>query len=83
MNPEKWAAVCKYAAWFYQNTAFIRFDPRDRFAKSDRYREAGERIEVGVDPELVDVPGIGTHVVEPDYMNLTHVEAADSSAVSH
>ena len=65
MNAERWAYVCDYAAWFYQNTACIRFDPSDRLAKADRYRRAYERIERGSSPDAVEVMGIGTHLVAP------------------
>ena len=63
MNAERWAAVCDYAAWFYQNMAFIRFEPSDRLVKADRYHVASERIEGGSHPDAVGVRGIGAQLV--------------------
>jgi lysophospholipase L1-like esterase len=66
MDATKWATVCAYSAWFYQFTAFIRFDPSERLAKQARYLEARRRIEAGSPPDAVQVPGVGTgRVTDP------------------
>lgn len=65
MDPDKWRQVCDYAAWFYHHTSAIRFDPSKRLAKSERYAEAGRRIQAGVAPGRVGVPGVGTRIVPP------------------
>ncbi len=63
MDPDKWRQVCDYASWFYYHTSAIRFDSSKRLAKSTRYHEASQRIQTGVAPERVGVPGVGTGAV--------------------
>ncbi len=65
MDADKWEQICRYAAWFYQQTAFIRFDPSERVAKRLRYLEARRRILAGTAPEDVGMPGVGTRFVYP------------------
>ncbi len=65
MDADKWDQVCGYAAWFYQQTAFIRFDPSERLAKRLRYLEARRRILARTAPEDVGMPGVGTRLVAP------------------
>ena len=64
-------ADLRYAAWFYEHTAFIRFDPTERLAKRLRYGEARRRILAGVAPEDVGMPGIGTRLVTPAHLATT------------
>ena len=65
MDADKWDAGLRYAAWFYEHTAFIRFDPSERLAKRLRYGEASRRILAGTAPEDVGMPGVGTRLVAP------------------
>ncbi len=65
MDANKWEEVCEYAAWFYQMTAVIRFEPTARSAKADRYHRAGRQIEAGSRPRTLHVPGVGTRIVPP------------------
>lgn len=71
MDPERWRVVCDYSAWFYGQTANVRFDPSARSAKSGRYHEAALRIKDGVAPEDVDMPGVGTHHAPPASVAIT------------
>jgi hypothetical protein len=60
IDAKKWAKVCDYASWFYEFTAFARFESSGRLAKSSMYREAAQKIESGFIPEHLGVAGIGT-----------------------
>ena len=66
MDAKKWAEVCEYAAWFYQMTAVIRFEPygtaRPR-PTGTIGRASGSRP--GAARVLVHVPGVGTQIVPP------------------
>jgi hypothetical protein len=59
VDDRAWAKVCERAADYYGKTAYIRFDPAERLAKAERYREAARRIAEGVAPAAAGVPGIG------------------------
>lgn len=59
IDAKAWAKVCERAADYYGKTAYIRFDPRERLAKAERYRSAARQIAEGVAPEATGVPGIG------------------------
>lgn len=59
MDDPKWAEVCAASAWFYERTAYIRYDPSERLEKARRYREAGRRIAGGSPPDEAGVPGLG------------------------
>ncbi len=65
MDAEKWKGICEYAAWFYQQTALIRFDQAARSAKAERYRNARDRIGAGSRPSAVQMPGVGTQIMAP------------------
>ncbi len=82
MNAERWAEVCDYAGWFYQNTAFIRFDPSNRVVKADRYRMASERIKGGSSPDALGVRGVGTELVDPGHAARPAGDAEDFGAAS-
>ena len=60
MDNKKWASICEYDVWFYQMTAYIRYDPSERLAKRSRFLDARRQIEQGIRPETVGVPGLGT-----------------------
>lgn len=70
MDSDKWRQVCDYAAWFYYHTAVVRFDPSKRLAKSERYGEASRRIQAGVAPGQVGVPGVGTRIAAGTHVGL-------------
>lgn len=59
LNAESFAHVCERAANFYERTAFLRYDPRERRAKRRAYLEAARRIREGVAPERTGIPGLG------------------------
>jgi hypothetical protein len=71
MNPNTWQMVCDYSAWFYSQTAKVRFDPSARQAKADRYHAATLRIRAGMAPEDVGMPGVGTRAAPPPEVTLT------------
>jgi hypothetical protein len=56
LDAKKWAEVCRRSAGWYQNTAFLRYDPSERLAISARYREAGHAIAEGR-PLPATIPG--------------------------
>jgi lysophospholipase L1-like esterase len=60
IGPDRWRAVCDFAAMFYSRTADVRYDADDRLAKADRYHGASLRIRAGAAPEDVGIPGVGT-----------------------
>ncbi len=60
MDRKKWALICEYVVWYYQMTAYIRYDPSERLAKAVRFRDAQHRLEQGSSPETLQIPGIGT-----------------------
>lgn len=59
MEPSRWDAVCRYAAWFYGNTAYIRHDPAERVAKANLYRDVARRILSGESLSAIGIPGVG------------------------
>ena len=77
MDAKRWKSICDYAAWFYQATALIRFDPTDRTAKAAQYRGAGDRIEAGSCPSDVQMPGVGTRILEPVRIDPRRIGADD------
>ena len=64
LGPEQWARVCWRAESFYQLTAHLRYDDRDRSAKVDRFAEAARKLLAGLPPEKTGIPGLG---VVPTY----------------
>jgi hypothetical protein len=59
MNEAKWQVVCDYTAWFYDRTAYVRYDPSERLAKGPRYGKAALDLKAGVPFESVNLPGVG------------------------
>jgi lysophospholipase L1-like esterase len=59
MDGSKWQAVCRYSNWFYNRTAYIRYDPTERLAKAKRYAQAAQALEGGTPPDSVGMPGVG------------------------
>jgi lysophospholipase L1-like esterase len=58
-----WKNVCRFAAGFYWTTRRIRFDPAEREAKERLYSNSLNRLETGLSPDVLDVPGVGIHPV--------------------
>jgi lysophospholipase L1-like esterase len=81
IDAEKWKEVCDYAAWFYLQTAFIRFDPLERHTKRLTYLEASRRLAGGSGPDEVHVPGIGTGLLVP--AELTQTPSGPRPTASH
>lgn len=65
MDRSRWCEVCRYAVWFYVNTAYIRHDPTERVARATRYREAAPRILAGESFEAIAMPGLGPQPAGP------------------
>jgi hypothetical protein len=66
MDNAKWAAICKYAVWFYQMTSYIRYDPSARLAKAARFEQAQHQLENGMRPDRIGIAGIGTEPEAPE-----------------
>jgi hypothetical protein len=58
IGPEQMAHVCDRAATFYERTAFLRYDPSQRHAKTKMYFDGANRIRAGADPNDVGITGI-------------------------
>jgi hypothetical protein len=58
IGPEQMAHVCDRAATFYDRTAFLRYDPSRRHAKTKMYFDGARRIRAGADPNEVGITGI-------------------------
>lgn len=65
MDRSRWNEVCRYGAWFYVNTAYIRHDPTERIARATRFREAGQRILAGESFSAIAMPGLGPQPADP------------------
>jgi lysophospholipase L1-like esterase len=65
VNVATWETVCRLSADFYRMTASSRYDPTERLAKRDLYKEALRELIAGKPPEAVGVPGIGLRPVRP------------------
>ncbi len=59
LDSETWKVACDWGATFYERTAHIRYDPSERLAWINRYREAKSAIAQGSDPAQLGLPGIG------------------------
>jgi hypothetical protein len=53
----RWEEVCRREAWFFEATAYIRFDPRFRTDRAKAYLRAAAAIHSGCDPAAALVPG--------------------------
>jgi hypothetical protein len=54
-----WDGVCAYSATFYRDLANLRSDPSERKAKQNAYEAVRPKLEAGVPPEQLGIPGIG------------------------
>jgi lysophospholipase L1-like esterase len=59
IDAKKWQAVCEYAEWFYNRTAYIRHDPAERLAKARKYAEAAQLLKAGKSVDTLAYPGVG------------------------
>jgi hypothetical protein len=57
LNAARWEEVCRREAWFFDTTAYIRYDPRFRTERAKAYLRAAAAIEAGCDPAAALVPG--------------------------
>jgi hypothetical protein len=55
----RWMEICRREAWFFDVTAYIRYDPAFRLARADDYRRAGDAIKAGRKPAEAGIPGLG------------------------
>lgn len=58
-DPRAWLPVCVAERAFYKTIAGLRFDPKQRLARSARYAKAVRLIESGGRPEDAKIPGVG------------------------
>ena len=59
IGAKKWQSVCEYAVWFYNRTAYIRYDPAERLAKARRYAEAARELKSDKPVDSAKFPGVG------------------------
>jgi hypothetical protein len=64
LDRKRWAEVCTRSKAFFDLTAYIRYDPEGRRARSDAYQRAGEQILAGNPPEKTGITGLGVHPEE-------------------
>ncbi len=57
LNAARWEEVCRREAWFFDITAYIRYDPRFRTERAKAYLRAAAAIHSGCDPAAALVPG--------------------------
>jgi hypothetical protein len=60
LDQKRWVEVCTRVAWFWEVTAFIRYDPAARLERARAYKEAARLIALGLPPSLVGITGLGT-----------------------
>lgn len=53
----RWEEVCRREAWFFEATAYIRYDPRFRTDRAKAYLRAAAAIHSGCDPAAALIPG--------------------------
>jgi hypothetical protein len=53
----RWIQICRREVWFYQSTAYIRYDPKFRNQRAAAYTRAAEALQAGWDPAEADIPG--------------------------
>jgi hypothetical protein len=61
----RWADVCRQEAWFYEITAYVRYDPAFRLERCEDYRRAAKAIRAGRDPHEAGIPGWGIRPPDP------------------
>lgn len=59
IDAKVWDGVCAYSATFYRDLANLRFDPSERKAKQNAYEAVRPRLEAGVPPDRLGIPGMG------------------------
>jgi tetratricopeptide (TPR) repeat protein len=57
MDAARWQEVCRREAWFFETTAYIRYDPRFRTERAKAYLRAAAAIDSGCDPAAAHIPG--------------------------
>ena len=53
--------MCERTAWFYEVTAYIRYDPTERLGRSEALKQAARKIESGKAADQVGITGLGVH----------------------
>jgi hypothetical protein len=59
LDARAWQALCERGAMFYHGVASSRYDPSERSAKREAFRDAARKIAGGTPPEDVGLPNIG------------------------
>jgi Tetratricopeptide repeat len=57
LDAGRWIQICRREVWFYQSTAYIRYDPKFRNQRAAAYTRAAEALQAGWDPADAEVPG--------------------------
>jgi len=57
LDPARWIQICRREVWFYQSTAYIRYDPKFRNQRAAAYTRAAEALQAGWDPAEAEIPG--------------------------
>ncbi len=61
LDRDRWIRICERSAYFYERTAFLRYDPRPRQAVIKQYYDAKRDLQAGKSPDDLGIPGVGTH----------------------
>lgn len=57
IDAARWEEVCRREAWFFEATAYIRYDPRFRTERAKAYLRAAAAIHSGCEPAAALIPG--------------------------
>jgi hypothetical protein len=56
----RWETICGREEWFFDVTAYVRYDPAFRLARADDYRRARDAIKAGRGLAEAGIPGWGS-----------------------
>lgn len=59
LDSNAWKILCDRGAMFYYGTASSRYDPSERLAKLEAFRQGSRRISEGAPPRSIGLPNIG------------------------
>jgi tetratricopeptide (TPR) repeat protein len=57
LDAARWIQICRREVWFYQSTAYIRYDPKFRNQRAAAYTRAVGALQAGRDPAEAGIPG--------------------------
>ena len=61
LDKARWVTVCERSAWFYDVTAYTRYDPTERLKHAEAYKKASREIESGKAADQAGLVGLGIH----------------------